>query len=204
MALEAVRYMASTHGPSSSQVDYVVDETPPDVPDESSQSVDSADEQHEQQPVEPQPEPDAEEQQRRDRDSLRRALRDLEAAEARVKRNAERVYDDARSSLVIELFPVLDDLDRSIEAAHASTDPALSEAVAMSRRRLDQILARYGVERIDATGGSFDPNLHDAVTTLNVSDPMQNMTVLQQLAPGYRFGGRLLRPAKVVVGIYPS
>ncbi|MDB4960644.1 MAG: GrpE protein [Myxococcales bacterium] len=173
------------------------------MPDESSQSLDSDDEQPEQH-EEPQPESGVEEQQRRDRDSLRRALRDLEAAEARVKRNAERVYDEARSSLVTELFPVLDDLDRSIEAAHASADPALLEAVQMSRRRIDQILARYGAERIDASGGSFDPKLHDAVTTVNVSDPMQNMTVLQQLAPGYRFGDRLLRPAKVVVGRYPS
>jgi molecular chaperone GrpE len=74
----------------------------------------------------------------------------------------------------------------------------------MSRRRLDQVLARYGAERIDATGTCFDPSLHDAVTTVTVNDPAQDKKVLAQLAPGYRFRDRLLRPAKVVVGVYPS
>lgn len=59
-----------------------------------------------------------------DRDSLRRALRNLEAAEARVVRNAERVYDDTRSGVIAELLPVSDNLDRAIAAA-ASCEPAV-------------------------------------------------------------------------------
>ena len=143
----------------------------------------------------------AEEQRANERESLRRALRDLEAAEQRVKRNAERVYEEARGSLVRELFPVLDNLDRSIEAARARGDTALLQGVQMIRKQLDEVLARYGAERIDASGGPFDPNVQEAVTAIHVDDPGQDKTVLEQLAPGYRFGDQLLRPAKVVVGV---
>jgi molecular chaperone GrpE len=141
------------------------------------------------------------EEQASERESLRRALRDLEAAEERVKRNAERVYDEARSSLVLELFPVLDNLDRSIEAARARGDPAILEGVRMVRKQLDEVLVRYGVERIDATGRRFDPSEHEAVAKVPAKDRARHMMVLEQVAPGYRFGNRLLRPAKVVVAV---
>lgn len=146
----------------------------------------------------------AQEQLTSDREALRRALRDLEAAEARVKRNAERAYEEARASLVPELFDVLDNLDRSIEAARARSDPALLEGVQMVRKQLDDILVRFGAERIDATGGRFDPNVQEAVSSVSARDPEQHMTVLEQISPGYRFGNRLLRPAKVVVAVGPS
>src|SRR3954470_23836292 len=92
-----------------------------------------------------------------ERDSLRRALRDLEAAEARVQRNAARVYDETREKLVAELLPVLDNLDRTIRAAEDQSDPSLVEGVRMVRAQLEAVLARYGVTRIDATGQPFDP-----------------------------------------------
>ena len=141
------------------------------------------------------------EEQARERESLRRALRDLEAAEERVKRNAERVYEEARSSLVLALFPVLDNLDRSIEAARAGGNPALLKGVEMVRKQLDEVLVRYGAERIDATGRRFDPSEQEAVAKVPAEDPTRHMMVLEQVAPGYRFGSRLLRPARVVVAV---
>lgn len=146
--------------------------------------------------LEPAREPEA------DRDSLRRALRDLEAAEARVARNAERVYEETRDDLVSELFPLLDDLDRVIHAADESNrDPALVEALHLLRSQLDRVLARYGVERIDATQQAFDPALHDAVVAIPISDPRLDRTVIEQLEPGYRAGDRVLRHARVAVGV---
>jgi molecular chaperone GrpE len=137
-----------------------------------------------------------------DRDSLRKALRDLEAAEVRVLRNAERVSEEARGALVIELLPVLDDLDRTIEAAQASTASALLEGVRMVRAGFEAVLVRFGAKRIDATGQRFDPAIHESVTAVPVRDPVQDMMVVNQLAPGYRLGDRLLRPAKVAVAVY--
>jgi molecular chaperone GrpE len=62
------------------------------------------------------------------------------------------------------------------------------------------VLARYGVERIDAKHRRFDPRIHDAISIVPVSDPSAHEVVVDQIEPGYRFGDRLLRPAKVVVG----
>jgi molecular chaperone GrpE (heat shock protein) len=139
-----------------------------------------------------------------DRASLARALRDLESAEARVERNAQRVYDDARAKLVIELLPVLDNLDRTIEAAtKRGEDRALIQGTQMVRAQLETVLIRYGAERVDPTLGAdrrFDPTIHEAVALTPVTDPALHGTVIHQAEPGYRFAGKLLRPAKVTVG----
>jgi molecular chaperone GrpE len=136
-----------------------------------------------------------------DRATTTRALRDLEAAQARVERDAQRVHDETRSKLVAELLPVLDNLDRTIRAADDSGEnPALVEGVRLVRAQLEGVLRRYGVERIDAMGARFDPKIHDAISVAPVRNPAQDGAVTEQLEPGYRFGDRLLRPAKVVVG----
>jgi len=136
-----------------------------------------------------------------DRATMTRALRELEAAQARVERDARRVHDETRTRLVSELLPVLDNLDRTIRAAAGSRDcRALVEGVHLVRAQLESVLRGYGVERIDAAGARFDPSVHDAIHVAPVGDPARDATVVEQLEPGYRFGDRLLRPAKVVVG----
>ncbi|MFS8069155.1 MAG: nucleotide exchange factor GrpE [Byssovorax sp.] len=136
-----------------------------------------------------------------DRTSLMRALRELEASQARVQQNAERVYDEKRRGLVLELLPVLDNLERTLAAAETASDPALVTGLRMVLSGLEGVLARYGVERVDATGERFDPALHEAVAAVPVLDPKLLGAVVQQAAPGYRFGGKVLRAAKVSVGV---
>ena len=134
-----------------------------------------------------------------DRATMTRALRELEAAQARVERDAQRVNEETRTKLVGELLPVLDNLDRTIRAAKHG-DPALVQGVRLVRSQLEGVLRGYGVERIDATGQRFDPKQHEAISVVPVFEPAQHGLVLEQVEPGYRFGDRLLRPAKVVVG----
>jgi molecular chaperone GrpE (heat shock protein) len=134
-----------------------------------------------------------------DRADLARALGELEAAKARVERDAKQVHADTRKRLVSELLPVLDNVDRAIAA---STEPSAIAGMQLVKRQLEAVLRGYGVERIDATGAAFDPQLHAAITTLPVTDPEQHRKVVDQIEPGYRFGDALLRPAKVVVGSY--
>ena len=129
------------------------------------------------------------------------ALRELEAARSRVERDAQRVYDDTRSTLVGELLPVLDNLDRMIRAAgDAGENLAIVEGVRQIRSQLERLLRGYGVERIDAMGARFDPSLHDAISVAPVRESARHGFVVDQETAGYRFGARLLRPAKVVVG----
>lgn len=136
-----------------------------------------------------------------DRQAALRALRSLEATEARVARNAKRESDEMRARLVQDLLPVLDNLDRTIRAAETGrSDPGMLEGVRMVRHQLDGVLRGYGVERVEATGERFDPALHEAIGVTPVSDPQRHGVVVQQMEPGYRFGERLLRPARVNVG----
>src|SRR5258706_2226459 len=136
------------------------------------------------------------------RHSLAAALRELEAAKMRVQRDARAVSDETRRDLVEKLVPVLDDLDRTIVAAEADGNaPAIVEGAHLVRQHLDNVLRGYGLERVEALEHRFDPRFHDAVATMPVSIPALHQIVLEQLAPGYRFGEHLIRPAKVVVGI---
>jgi molecular chaperone GrpE (heat shock protein) len=136
-----------------------------------------------------------------DRQAALRALRNLEATEVRLERNARREIEEARGKLVQQLLPVLDNLDRTIRAAHSHrSDPAMLEGVRMVRHQLESVLRGYGVERIEALDQPFDPTLHEAIGVAPVHEPRRHGAVVHQVEPGYRFGGKLLRPAKVTVG----
>jgi molecular chaperone GrpE len=136
-----------------------------------------------------------------DMQSMTRALRELEAAKARVERDAARAAQELREKLVVELLPILDNLDRTIQAAEKGREAnALVEGVRMVRSQFMGTLQRMGVERIDSRHQPFNPAIHEAVGTVPVTHPAAHNVVVDQLEAGYRFGERLLRPAKVVVG----
>ncbi len=136
-----------------------------------------------------------------DQATLLRALRELEAAKARVERDAERSAQELREKLILELLPVLDNLDRTIYAAEESGEAAsVVEGVRLVRSQFASVLARLGVERIEAQRQPFDPRLHEAIGTVPVTHPAAHNVVIDQVEPGYRFGDRLLRAAKVIVG----
>jgi molecular chaperone GrpE len=125
------------------------------------------------------------------------ALADLEAARARVDRDAARVKDELRAQLVAELLPVLDNLDRSIAAGG---DESVVEGVRLVRAQLMGVLHKYGLERFDVLGEPFDPRAHDAMSVVDTASPGLDGVVIDQWEPGYRIGDKLLRPARVVVG----
>ena len=128
----------------------------------------------------------------------REALRELEAAKERALREGERARQEARAELVSRLFPVLDGLDRSL-ASGAATN-GLMEGVRLVREQLAQVLSDFGVDRIDAVGRPFDPKEHEAVDIVGVDTPSDHHRVVEQWEAGYRYAGRVLRPARVRVG----
>jgi molecular chaperone GrpE len=137
-----------------------------------------------------------------ERQAALRALRNLEATEARLERNAKREAEETRGKLVQELLPVLDNLDRTIRAAQTAqvSDRAMLEGVRLIRHQLEGVLRGYGVERIDAVDLPFDPSQHEAIGVVAVADAKRHGVVVEQAEAGYRLAGKLLRPAKVSVG----
>jgi len=130
-----------------------------------------------------------------------RALRSL-AEFDNYRRRTERERDEAsirgRADVLRELLEVADNFDRALDHANSGVPPAFLEGMRLVARGLHDLLDRKGVERIDAEGKPFDPELHEALTMMP-SDAAEPDTVLQVVQAGYRLGDRVLRPAKVIV-----
>jgi molecular chaperone GrpE len=110
------------------------------------------------------------------------------------------LWGRAQVDLLQRLVDALDDLARFAHVDPAGTDAkTIHDGVDMVDRKLWKELEAAGVTRVDQVGVPFDPNLHEAVTTRPTDHPAKDHTVGAVLQPGYRMGGVLIRPARVVV-----
>jgi molecular chaperone GrpE len=127
---------------------------------------------------------------------LKRLAAEFENYRKRSAREHESLVSRAAERLMKELLPVLDDLERALEAADQHEEAELEEGVRLIHRQLASILDREGLQEIE-TEGKFDPHVHEAL----LSQPAEAAegTVLQVIQKGYRLGDRVLRPARVVV-----
>jgi molecular chaperone GrpE len=132
-------------------------------------------------------------------DDLRRARAEFENFRRRTGRESATARDAGRGDVAIALLDVLDDLDRTLEAAEASTDETLAKGVSLVAEKLVTTLRGLGLERLEPTGEAFDPELHEAVQQIPADEDGVESQVENTLRPGYRLGERVLRPAMVVV-----
>lgn len=130
----------------------------------------------------------------------RDAQREFDEARARLRKDVQRDLERSRRTFLVDLLEIVDNLDRALDAAHASPDTVLRDGVEMVRRQFLAKLEGFGVSRVDALGTPFDPTRHEAVSTSPTSDPSQDGLVIGIVAPGYRIGDEVLRPAQVAVG----
>jgi molecular chaperone GrpE len=132
---------------------------------------------------------------------LRRIAADFENYRKRAARDQENLIARAHERLVKELLPVLDDLERALEAATRHEEATLEEGVGLVERELRQALAREGLDEIE-TDGTFDPHVHEALLSHPVPGAADG-TILEVVQKGYRLGDRVLRPARVVIASAP-
>jgi molecular chaperone GrpE len=132
-------------------------------------------------------------------DDLRRARAEFDNYRRRVTREAASQRRAGAAEAVTALLDVLDDLDRTLEAAQTSSDDGLAKGVELVASKLVESLRSLGVERIDAEGEPFDPTQHEAVQQLPGGSDQDGPVVAKVLRPGYRLDDRVLRPAMVVV-----
>jgi molecular chaperone GrpE len=105
----------------------------------------------------------------------------------------------AQHALIEKLVPVLDDFERAIASLEDYDSPA-ARGLTLIWEKFSKTLADAGLDRIETTGKTFDPTLHEALTTQPV-EPDRAEQVLEELVPGYTFRNRLVRPARVCVGV---
>jgi molecular chaperone GrpE len=145
------------------------------------------------------PDPLATAQRERDEylDLARRAQADFENYRKRAAREAAASGERAKSGLVRELLPVVDNLERALASAQQG-EQHLAEGVRLVHSALIAVLERNGVEQFDPRGDRFDPGEHEALS-MREQDGAQAGLVIDVVEKGYRANGSILRPARVVV-----
>src|SRR5690349_12040322 len=131
-------------------------------------------------------------------DELLRALAEQQNVVRRRRQEMESSVQYAQESLVKDLLPVLDDFERALKAMDGATSDSMRAGVALVYERLVRLLTAQGLEPIRPLGEAFDPTLHDAIAQ-NPAPGKPPGTVVEVAQLGYRFKGRVLRHAKVVV-----
>ena len=130
-------------------------------------------------------------------DSYLRLAADFDNYRKRVARESAELSRRANERLLNELLPVLDDLERALEAAAGHEEAKLEEGVRLVHRSLLGLVERHGLKEIE-TVGAFDPHIHEALLA-QPGEGAEEGTVLQVLQKGYTLGDRVLRPARVIV-----
>jgi molecular chaperone GrpE len=122
---------------------------------------------------------------------------DFENYRKRALRDQERMVAHAHERLVRELLPIVDDLERALEAAERHEEAQLVDGVKLVEKSLRAALVKEGLTEID-TGGQFDPHVHEALLT-RPGEGVEPGSVLDVVQRGYRLGDKVVRPARVIV-----
>ncbi len=116
----------------------------------------------------------------------------------RLRKTLEDKAKQAQFDFLTTLLPVLDNLNRAVEASETDPDIThLREGVVGTARSFEQALLSVGVTSVPSVGETFDPELHEAV---DMAAAEEDGKILKEYSRGYKFGDRLLRPARVQVG----
>jgi len=130
-------------------------------------------------------------------DRLLRLAADFENYKKRTARERQETIAFANERILKELLPILDDLERALNAAEEHEEAQLEDGVRLVHRSLASLLERQGVQEIP-TDGKFDPHVHEALLAQPAEDKEQG-DVVDVIQKGYTIGGRVVRPARVIV-----
>lgn len=135
------------------------------------------------------------------KDAVFRARADADNIRRRAAQDVEKAHKFALEKFAQELLPVLDNLERALQAEATVEDAALKsvlEGVELTQKSFLSSVEKFGIEAVDPMGEAFNPELHQAMTIQESAEHEPN-TVIAVFQKGYQLNGRLLRPAMVVV-----
>lgn len=132
---------------------------------------------------------------------LQRKVAEFENYKKRTIKEKESLYNSAFADAVQSFLPIVDNMERALEATSAKKEPnvdALREGVEMIFRQLKETLKNVGVEEIESVGTEFDPNLHNAVMHVE-DDEYEDGVVVEEFQKGYVYKDKVLRHSTVKV-----
>ncbi len=135
-------------------------------------------------------------------DRYKRLFAEFENFRRRTAKERIEMITGANADLLRDLLPVVDDMDRAIKAQAAGQEAtAFAEGIGLVHNKLKQTLERKGLKPFDAIGQPFDADRHEAITQIPAPTEALKNCVVDEIEKGYMLGEKVLRFAKVVVGI---
>ena len=129
-------------------------------------------------------------------DRYKRIMAEFENYKKRAQKDKETLYGRTLSDVIEIILPVLDNLENAAKAE--TQDASYKQGVEMVLKQFKEVLASRGVEEIKALGETFDPSIHEAVSS--VDDPnVESQKIVQEYRKGYKFGSKVIRHSMVVV-----
>ncbi len=140
----------------------------------------------------------------RTKDEMLRQLAEAQNIQRRLRQQMEQDRKYAIEGLVRELVPVLDNFDRSLAAADQGASPeSVIDGIRAMQKSLHRALEPVGLVRVAAVGQVFDPEMHEALATVETTEIAPDM-VTDEIEPGYMIADRVIRPARVRVSKAPE
>lgn len=137
------------------------------------------------------------EESRNYKDQLLRIVAELDNFKKRTEREVAQIIQNANEKLILELLPVVDDIERSLKSNHKNEDDIL-QGLKLIQQKLMTVLTNVGVEPMESVGQPFDVDKHDALLQIEKKGVESDM-VVEEHEKGYMFNGRVIRHAKVIV-----
>ncbi|ELD1797845.1 nucleotide exchange factor GrpE [Vibrio fluvialis] len=142
----------------------------------------------------------SEERVKENQDAVLRARAEVENMRRRSEQEIDKARKYALSRFVEELLPVLDNLERAIQAADGENEivKPILEGVELTHKTFVDAVAKFGLKEINPEGEAFNPEFHQAMSIQESPDHQSN-TVMFVMQKGYELNGRVVRPAMVMV-----
>ncbi len=136
-------------------------------------------------------------------DKFVRERADLENYRKRAQREKEDLLKYGNESLLLEILPVIDNMERALAHASEESMAAVIQGIELTLSMLQSAIKKFGAAPIEVKGKMFDPAYHQAMTQVESADHVPN-TVVDEFQKGYMLNDRLLRPALVSVASGPK
>ncbi len=129
-------------------------------------------------------------------DRYKRVMAEFENHKKRSQKEREMLYNMVLSDIVGSILPVVDNLENAVKAE--TEDANYKQGVEMVLKQFKEVLSLKGVEEIKTVGETFDPSLHEAVSSVQ-DDTKKSQEIVQEYRKGYKIGSKVIRHSMVVV-----
>ncbi len=131
--------------------------------------------------------------------AYRQKVEEIDSIKDRLSRQAAVQEEIRRGEVVESLFEPVENLHRALETVKGSQAEG---GLRMVHGEFMTALSKLGLQEVPGVGSKFDPNLHEAIATMPVTDARADNTVVTVFSAGFRIGNRLIRPARVIIGAF--